>query len=330
MHAFILAGGFATRLWPLTEARAKPLLPLAGKPLLTHIVANIPEDIPVTVSTNAAFAKNFEEWEKTINRKNVTVQIEETRSDDEKLGTLGATAQWIAQKNINDDILLLTGDNYFGFDMNTFITQYHAGTALVAAYDIVDLPKASAFGTIILKDDARPDEPPFGRGKKIDAFEEKPASPKSSLVSTGCSILPASVIPDLLAFAKVKPDNVGGIFEELLRLGKEVECFRFTEPWFDIGAFEAYLEATKVLVGEKILQEDSAQIESMKSEGSVVIGARSHVSHSTLSDTVIFEDCIIENCILERCIIDDRCVLRGVDLTGKMIRAGTVLVKKAE
>ena len=138
------------------------------------------------------------------------------------------------------------------------------------------------------------------------------------------------MIPDLLAFAKVKPDNVGGIFEELLRLGKEVECFRFTEPWFDIGAFEAYLEATKVLVGEKILQEDSAQIELMKTEGSVVIGARSHVSNSTLSDTVIFEDCIIENCVLERCIIDDRCVLRGVDLTGKMIRAGTVLIKKTK
>jgi GTP:adenosylcobinamide-phosphate guanylyltransferase len=68
MHAFILAGGFATRLWPLTEKRAKPLLPLAGKPLLTHLLEKIPRDIPVTVSTNAAFANGFSEWQKMIDR----------------------------------------------------------------------------------------------------------------------------------------------------------------------------------------------------------------------------------------------------------------------
>ncbi|MEK7217912.1 MAG: NDP-sugar synthase, partial [Patescibacteria group bacterium] len=48
MQAFLLAGGFATRLWPLTEKRAKPLLPLAGKPIITHLLENIPEGIPVT------------------------------------------------------------------------------------------------------------------------------------------------------------------------------------------------------------------------------------------------------------------------------------------
>jgi glucose-1-phosphate thymidylyltransferase len=317
MHAFILAGGFATRLWPLTEARAKPLLPLAGKPLLSHIIENIPAHIPVTVSTNAAFGTDMQEWQKTIKRTGVDVHIEHTRNDDEKLGTLGATAQWIGLKNIKDDILLLTGDNYFGFDMNTFIAQYKPSTALVAAYDVVELPKASAFGTIILKED----------GIRIDAFEEKPKEPKSSLVSTGCSILPLDVIPDLIAFAKVKPDNVGGIFEELLRLGKTVECFRFTEPWFDIGSFEAYLEATKVLVGDHVLKTDKEHMKETMTEGSVVIGAGCNIQSSTLRDTVIFEHCIIDDCVLERCIIDDNCELRGVDLTGKMIRAGTVLVK---
>lgn len=318
MHAFILAGGFATRLWPLTEARAKPLLPLAGKPLLSHIIEHIPTNIPVTVSTNAAFEQDFNEWEKTITRSNVTVHIEHTRSDDEKLGTLGATAEWIELKDIKDDILLLTGDNYFGFDMNTFIAQYKTGTALVAAYDIVELQKASAFGTILLKED----------GNRIAAFEEKPKEPRSSLVSTGCSILPASVIPDLLAFAKVKPDNVGGIFEELLRLGKTVECFRFTEPWFDIGSFEAYLEATTLLVGERTIKPDTVHMDNTKTEGSVVIGSDSKISDSTLHDTVIFERAIIDDCVLERCIIDNDCELRGVDLTGKMVRAGTVLQRK--
>lgn len=314
MHAFILAGGFATRLWPLTEKRAKPLLPLAGKPMLTHIVEQIPDGIPVTVSTNASFEESFKTWHSTLTRKDVTVRIEHTRSDDEKLGTLGATAQWIEEEHIKDDILLLTGDNYFGFEMNTFVDQF-SGNPIVAAYDIGDRAKASAFGTIVLEAD----------GKTAAGFEEKPAEPKTSLVSTGCSILPAAVIPDLLAYSRIKPDNVGGIFEELLRLGRTIDVFSFTQPWFDIGSFEAYLDATRLLVGNRVLTAQSAELNDCMCEGSIVLGEESKVSGSELTDTVIFGRCTIEDCIIDNCVIDDDCVLRGIDLSGKMLRAGTRL-----
>lgn len=318
MHAFILAGGFATRLWPLTEHRAKPLLPLAGKPLLSHIVEKIPADIAVTVSTNAAFGEHFHEWQKTISRPNLQIRIEETKSDDEKLGTLGATAQWITAENISDDILLLTGDNYFGFDMQAFMHAFSGDAALVAAYDIGDISKASAFGTILVDTD----------GKTVTGFEEKPTEPKTSLVSTGCSILPKSVIPDLLAFAKVKPDNVGGIFEELLRLQKKVDCFRFEEQWFDIGSFETYLEATEMLVGGNVLLGTDSVMTDSTTEGSVVAGVKNSITKSKLQNTVVFDNCIIEDCVLEQCVIDDGCELRGVDLTGKMIRSHTRLIRK--
>lgn len=315
MHAFILAGGFATRLWPLTEQRAKPLLPLAGKPMLSHIVEQIPAHIPITVSTNAVFEKDFHTWKSAIPRNNLTVRIEHTKSDDEKLGTLGATAQWITEERISDDILLLTGDNYFGFKLSSFIDQFQ-GNTLIAAYDIGDPGKASAFGTIITGPDKR----------TVTAFEEKPKEPKTSLVSTGCSILPKATIPDLLACAKIKPDNVGGIFEELLRLGRSVECFTFTDPWFDIGSFEAYLEATRTLVGNQTLTHDAQPIDNT-CERSVVIGKGSKVQKSTLRDVVVFEGCDIDDCVLENCIIDDGCVLKGIDLNGKMLRTGTRLVR---
>lgn len=317
MHAFILAGGFATRLWPLTERRAKPLLPVAGKPLLTHIVEKIPAHIPVTVSTNAAFGEDMKRWSETIGRRDVKIRVEQTKNDDEKLGTLGATAQWIEAEKIKDDILLLTGDNWFGFNMNTFVDQFD-GITLVAAYDIGDKAKASAFGTIVTD----------GNKADVTSFEEKPKEPKSSLVSTGASILPASVIPDLLAFAKVKPDNVGGIFEELLRLERPVRCFRFSEPWFDIGSFATYLEATRKIVGDNLLTGTGAHMENGERIGSVVIGNGSTVAKSELEDTVIFENCTIEDCVLRDCIIDDACVLKGIDLTGKMLRAGTTLVRE--
>jgi len=316
MHAFILAGGFATRLWPLTEHRAKPLLPLVGKPILDHILEKIPAGIHITVSTNAAFEEAFQEWKDTVKRENVSVHIEQVLHDDVKLGALGATAAWIENNGITDDVLLLTGDNYFGFDMQAFLGQQRKDTPLIAAYDVGELAKASRFGTIILNDDK----------KTVKAFEEKPKEPKSSLVSTGCTIIPASALPVLMAYAKEHPDNVGGIFEEFLCKGMTVDCFQFTDPWFDIGTFDSYLEATKAMVGDRVLLGTDARMEQSQSEHSVVVGKGSEVIKSTLKNTVIFDDCFIEECTLENCILDNRCVLRGVDLQNKMIRADTTIV----
>lgn len=316
MHAFILAGGFATRLWPLTEHRAKPLLPLIGKPIIDHIIEKIPAGIPVTVSTNAAFEESFREWKETMRREQLSVHIEQVMHDDAKLGALGATAAWIQNNGIQEDILLLTGDNYFGFDMQAFLGTQRKDTPLIAAYDVGDLAKASRFGTIILNDD----------GKTAKAFEEKPKEPKSSLVSTGCTVIPASALPILVEYAQIHPDNVGGIFEELLRRGITVDCFQFKDPWFDIGTFDSYLEATKTMVGDRVLLGENARMEQSQSEHSVVVGKGSEIIKSTLKNTVVFDDCFIEECTLENCILDNRCVLRGVDLQNKMIRADTTIV----
>jgi glucose-1-phosphate thymidylyltransferase len=315
MHAFVLAGGFATRLWPLTEHRAKPLLPLAGKPMIEHIVAGIPADIPVTVSTNAAFGDAFEEWKRRIARPRLEVIVEKTASDDEKLGALGAVAQWIRAAGIRDDVLLLTGDNYFGFRIADFLAARKPDETLLAAYDISDREQAKKFGTVILAEDKR----------TVAAFEEKPQEPKTTLVSTGCSVLPERVLPILLDYAQEKPDNVGGIFEELRARGEAVSCFTFTEPWFDVGSFDAYLDATRRLVDGRTELGEGALCENCVCEGTVVIGAGSIVRDSRLRDTVVFERSSIEDCVLEDCIIDDDCRLLRTDLRGKMLRAGTTL-----
>ena len=317
MQTFILAGGFATRLWPLTEKRAKPLLPLAGEPILSHLIHKTPADSPITVSTNSALAEGFEQWKKEQSRSNIKILVEDTAHDDQKLGALGAVAQWALKHNIEDDVLLLTGDNYCGFDMQKFLDSARPETALLAAHDIGDRESAKAFGTVILGDDK----------KTIHAFEEKPSDPKTTLVSTGFSLLPASSLPLLIDFAKDHPDNVGGIFEEFLRKGKPVDCFVFEEPWFDIGSFEAYLNATKSLVGQRTIADGSASIENTNCQGTVVIGKNTNVKDCDLHNVVVFEDCNLEDCVLNDCIVDNSCTLSGIDLTGKMLREGTSLTQ---
>lgn len=315
MQCFILAGGFATRLWPITERRAKPLLPLAGKPILTHLAEGIPEEIPVTVSTNAVFAEAMCAWASDAPRRNIDVVAEHAAKESEKLGALGALAQWIGERNIRDDLIVLTGDNLLGFRMADFLSVCNAGMPVVAAHDIGDIGSASAFGTVVLGAD----------GSTVEAFEEKPEHPRSSLVSAGCYFLPADALEVVCNHARNHPDNIGSAMEALVNAGRTVRCFRFTEAWFDIGSFDAYINATRSLVGSAVLCGINAAAEQCRTTGSVVLGNGSIARGSSLTDTVIFERCVIENCILENCVIDDDCVLRDVDLSGKMIRAGTRL-----
>ncbi len=315
MRAFILAGGFATRLWPLTENRAKPLLPLAGKPLIDHLLEQLPAHLPVTVSINAAFEQSFQRWKAEGKHAHVEIVVEQSRKDTEKLGALGAVAQWIERQNITEDILLMTGDNYFGFSIPDFLKQYTPGTPLLAAHDLKELHRAQGFGTII----------PAPDGRHVAAFEEKPAAPKSALVSTGLSMLPAVHLPVVIAFAKARPDNVGGIFEEFLRRAVPVEFRAYQEPWFDIGSFDAYLQATRALVGNRVLLEEGAQCSDTTTEGSVVLGNHSIVRHSTLRNVILFEHCTVEDCVLTDCILDNHCTLKGIDLSAQMLREGTML-----
>lgn len=356
MHAFILAGGFATRLWPLTERRAKPLLPLAGKPLLTWLVEKIPvvdpthgKGIPITISTNQVFAEDFKKWKSACHAEAtrsmadyasplerprgdmIEILIEDAGHEDEKLGALGAVAKWMEENNINDDVLLLAGDNYVGFSIAEFLKAYQ-GHPLLATHDIGDLEQAKRLGTVILEEQDASIHPAVSLDTRhatlcVKEFEEKPQHPRSTLVSTGCSIFPKETLSALLSFAKKHPDNIGGIFEHFLKQGITVHGVVFEEPWFDVGSFESYLEATKALVGARTVRMEGASTSGGRRQGSVVIGARSTVRDSELRNVVLFEDCAVEDCVLQDCVIDHRCELKHVDLTGKMLREGTRLVR---
>lgn len=319
MQAFILAGGFATRLWPLTEKRCKPLLPLAGPPILSHVIEAVPHNMSVTVSTNAVFERDMRAWAKQWKGRSIKVLVEDTAHDDHKLGALGAIAKWITEEKIDDDVLLLAGDNYSAADMPAFLALFR-GNPTVAAHDIGDLDQARRFGTIVLSDESE------GQLKRVMNFEEKPEHPKSTCVSTGWWIIPKAALPILTEYAKGHPDNVGGIFEEFLRRNMTVDCYVYRERWKDIGSFESYLAAHReVLDGKQMVDPHATVDKDSTLKGSVSIGPKVAVQRSTLTDCIIFGNSTIDDCVLTECIIDTGCTLKGIDLTGKMLRAGTVL-----
>jgi glucose-1-phosphate thymidylyltransferase len=319
MKAILLAGGFATRLWPLTEYKAKPLLLLKDRPILSHIMDALPEDVQVIVSTNAAFKADFEDWKMNYEDRDVTIFIEDSESDEGKKGALGATAHCIDLLGIDEDLMLIAGDNYFGFAMQKFIEDFsaHPEHPLLAAYDIKDKNEARKFGVVVTQ------------GDQITEFQEKPEHPKSSLVSTGCYLFPKSTLKHIAAYAKEQKDNLGGIFEYFMKQGITARAFMFSEPWFDIGSFEAYLAANRALIGNQAIITPGV-IQEGKNEfiGSVFIAPGTRVKNCILEDVIVLSDCTLEDCVIRRSVIDEECTLRHLDLTHKMIRQGSKIEKK--
>lgn len=165
MKCLILAGGFGTRLYPLTINTAKALLEYKGKPLLTHLVDRIPQDIDVLISINRKFEADFQQWREVIDRP-VQFCVENAWSDEQRKGAVGSLNYWVKHQNITEDLLVIAGDNYFEMDLSRFTIAYNGDRVLVAVYDIGDRNKASHFGVVRLD------------GDKIVELEEKPNRPK--------------------------------------------------------------------------------------------------------------------------------------------------------
>ncbi|MDF2378887.1 MAG: NDP-sugar synthase [Candidatus Gracilibacteria bacterium] len=305
----LLAGGFATRLWPLTEKRAKPLLPLAGKPLIRHIIEKIPAHIPLIISTNQQFQDDFEHLKSEFPNRNLTVFIEDSDSDQSKRGALAATALVIDEFGIDSPLLLIAGDNFFGFNMQSFLESY-TGKSVLASYDTKSLEAARQFGVVDID------------GKKLVGFVEKPQDPPSTLVSTGCYLFSPEDLMHIKDYSLLNADNLGGVFEYLLARKQDVEVFQFDEEWIDIGSFESYLAAHNQLMDGSDVHHTSAVSNSTLGDA-VHIGENVVIEDSVLEEVIVMDNCVIKNSHLRSCIIDKGCVIEGVDLTKKMIRAGS-------
>jgi glucose-1-phosphate thymidylyltransferase len=227
MKCMILASGFGTRMYPLTLNVAKALLPYKGKPMINHIVDKVPPDIEILVNVNKKFEADFHSWREEQSRS-ITICVENVLSEREMLGAVGALNYWIREKDIKEDLLLFGSDNYFEFDLAAFTSAFNRTNALIAVYDIGDPSMATQYGVVRLK------------GNRVVELEEKPAHPKSSLVSTACWILPARVFPFIAEFCKeTRRDNLGSFITFLLERDA-VYAFPFKETWLDIGSLEIY------------------------------------------------------------------------------------------
>ncbi len=239
MRAVILAGGYGKRMGPMGEKMPKALIKVGEKPVIEHIFEKLKSvrDIDIVyISTNEKFKGQLALWLDKFrsSEKTLKLVVEPHTTDHKKLGSMGALKYLIESEKIDDDLMVINGDNVFDFDLNRLVKFFNEKDKLVIGfYDVKSLEEARKMGVGRLNT--------YG---KLVEFEEKPEKPKSTLVSTGCYIFPRSSL-EMVSFylaGKNSPD-APGYFVKWFYTRWKVYGFVFKEKWFDIGSLETLREA---------------------------------------------------------------------------------------
>lgn len=239
MKAIILCAGYATRLYPLTLDKPKPLLPIKGKPLLNYTIEKlekVPDINEIFIVTNDKFYNSFLEWVQSLNSSKIKIVNDQTKSNEDRLGGLGDLNLVLEKENIDDDLMVIAGDNLFESDLNEIVGFFKEKRQnVIGLYDFGDISKAGNFGVLEIDSD-----------NKIVSYEEKPENPKSSLISTAVYLYTKEELGKIREYMKTDlPKEGPGYLIPYFMKSQDVYGFVFEGKWWDIGSKETYEEVNQ-------------------------------------------------------------------------------------
>ena len=242
MKCLILAAGYATRLYPLTENFPKPLLKVGDKAILDWLIDDLEQtgliDEYIIIS-NHRFAPIFERWKMEEGRRKspITILDDGTSTNETRLGAVKDIELGIQTRNVEDDLLVMAGDNLLDFSLGGFIKYaQEKGTTCIMRYHEPNTERLHKCGVVEIDADDR-----------ILSMEEKPAQPKSHWC---CPPFYYYRKEDLPLVSKGIAEGCGtdapGSFIAWLCTQTTVHAWEMPAARFDIGSLETYEEAQRI------------------------------------------------------------------------------------
>ena len=237
MKNVVLAAGYATRMYPLTENFPKPLLPVWNSTILDRMLMDVDKIDEIDehiIVTNHRFIGIFEQWlEEAVKRYSKPIRLldDGSTSNDNRVGAVGDLIAAIKEFSIYDDILVAAADNLLDFSLKSLVDFFHQKkTAVIFYYDEADEQRLHRCGVICLDEKGR-----------VTDMEEKPADPKSHHVTPPFYIYGSADIPLILEAIDNgcqwdAPGNLAGYISRVATL----HALRMPGTRLDIGSLEGY------------------------------------------------------------------------------------------
>ncbi|MDW5563832.1 MAG: NDP-sugar synthase [Methanomassiliicoccus sp.] len=296
MKALILAGGLGTRLRPLTYGMPKPLVPLLGKPLVSHIIDPLPAEVDTVILAVSYMRDALDAYFSThdVGRKIVLV------NEEQPLGTGGAIKN--VSHYLDDTFIAFNGDVVCSIDLNDML-RYHRSHGGIGTMSLWQVEDPSAFGVV-------------GRDMRgrITTFQEKPKREEaiSNSINAGVYIFEREILDQI-------PSGVVSMEREVFPkvLDKGLYGYEFKGHWIDCGTRENILAAQRTLLD---LGGGRISPDLIKEEEAAVIGAntvlRAHLRGCRIGPHVYIEDDVL--------------ISRGAEVSESMVLRGALVEEGAK
>jgi glucose-1-phosphate thymidylyltransferase len=246
MKAIILVAGYATRLYPLTMDKPKALLTINEKPIIDYIIdeVNTIDDVDgIYVVSNHKFIDHFDHWVKGVDSKKTVKIIDDgTMTEETRRGGIGDIQYAIDQEKIDDDIVIIAGDNFFTYKLKDYYSYYKkTNKDCVCGKRLDDVEQLKQFAVAVVDEDG-----------KITDLEEKPKQPKSDIGVYATYFYQKETVPLFKQYldAGNKPD-APGYFVQWLYQRKPVYVYEMQGDCYDIGTHKSYQDVQEIFKNRK-------------------------------------------------------------------------------